>query len=148
MGTDIHGWVEVNQSAAPSNWQGIIRITWLIQRNYPMFGSLFGIRNLYAFRPLAAERGFPPDVSNGVLEDAQNMGAVGITWLAYTEVQQIDWEEYGQPIIMKATGMLPEAHRRKECVTDDWDLLFAMMRMLAARAGDEQVRLIAWFDQY
>ena len=65
MGTDICGWVEVKYG---NMWWPIIKIDYLVNRNYDIFGCLFGVRNYANFKPIAPDRGLPEDVSSLVKE--------------------------------------------------------------------------------
>lgn len=63
MGTDIEGWVEardvnLHELFDETLWLPLVRIGYLVERNYAMFGSLFGARSL-AFRPIAPEAWHP-----------------------------------------------------------------------------------------
>ncbi len=75
MGTDIHGWIEV-KSPITEDWLAIVQVWPLIYRTYDMFGSLFGVKNRLHFRPVAANRGVPTDVSH----EAQQEIAMGVRY--------------------------------------------------------------------
>lgn len=53
----------LNDNDPWAGWTPLVRITRLVERNYGMFGSLFGVRNDYRFHPIAADRGLPSDLS-------------------------------------------------------------------------------------
>jgi hypothetical protein len=36
---------------------------------------------------------------------------------------------------------------RREALSDQWQLLFALMQTLARHYGDDGVRLVVWFDR-
>ncbi|MDQ2906453.1 MAG: hypothetical protein ABI456_14315 [Ktedonobacteraceae bacterium] len=99
MGTDIAGRIECRlrypiDSRKP--WTSAIDLSLLYHgRDYDAFGCLFGIRNYAHFRPVAAERGLPADVSREVKEDAESYGegGSGHSWISWAEIKAIDWEE-------------------------------------------------------
>lgn len=156
MGTDIYGWVEVddNRSYPPDSWMGVIRINRFIGRTYGMYGSLFGHRNEDGFRPIAANRGFPSGLSQELREFEDvgpNSYGVGATWISWRDITAIDWDEEGtiaHPIVTEQ-GVPPtesRIRRRKEVLTPEWEMLFEMMAVLARRYGEDGVRIVAWFD--
>jgi hypothetical protein len=97
MGVDIHGWVEIRTMA--SQWDGVLKIDSLAERVYDMFGCLFGVMNFAHFCPIAADRGFPPDLSEEATrelvewDDEWGSEPLWPTWIAWHEIQGIDWEE-------------------------------------------------------
>ncbi|WP_073815562.1 hypothetical protein [Kitasatospora sp. CB01950] len=58
------------------------------QSDYAAFGCLFGVRNDAGFRPLAARRGLPDDVSS-VLR-AELKGCEGASWVGWAELARLD----------------------------------------------------------
>lgn len=180
MGTDIHGWIEISEY---DRWYGIIRIQNLINRGYDMFGCLFGVKNHAGFNPVVNERGMPLDSSHEVKEDWWHKISESHTWIMWSEIQKIDWDEpavkldqrvrYYQKnandeweMYMKAySGHPPEIQldreqsiqignilykvermTRRDALRPQWELLFDMMQKLANRFGEENVRLVVWFD--
>ncbi|MEU6195057.1 hypothetical protein [Streptomyces sp. NPDC047061] len=76
MGTDIHGWIECRtwREALPHDetaWSPAISLPLLgMPRDYDGFACLFGVRDFDAtWRPVAANRGLPPDTSPEVREE-------------------------------------------------------------------------------
>lgn len=156
MGTDIYGWVEVDDARnyPPGTWTGVIRIYGFVGRTYGMYGSLFGHRNEDGFRPIAANRGLPTGLSKELqeFEDVRpNSHRVGATWLSWRDITTIDWDEEGtiaHPIVTKQ-GALPtesKMRRRKDVLTPEWEMLFEMMAILARHYSEDGVRIVAWFD--
>lgn len=101
MGTDIAGWVEVLQD---TGWQGVIFVWPLVEREYGVFGSLFGVRNEDDFVPAFPARGVPEDASTEVLDELGKMGdlAVGATWALWDEIRRLDWDEKGDNLTRRA----------------------------------------------
>jgi hypothetical protein len=99
MGVDITIWIECRQSfmlaGETTPWQAAISLDFLFYgRNYDAFGCLFGVQNYANFRPVAAERGLPADISPQVKEEHQHWGeAFGASWISWAEIKAIDWEE-------------------------------------------------------
>lgn len=101
MGADIHGQVEcrpayriLDEDDAP--WRPAIDLHLLYGgRDYDVFGCLFGVRNHAGFRPLAAGRGLPGDVSAEVRgEFVSGEGLFhSATWIGWPEAAAADWEE-------------------------------------------------------
>lgn len=99
MGWDITGFIECRRQNAQehtANWVVVEDLYPLYQgRNYDSFGCLFGWKNYANFRPVAEGRGLPPDVSPEVKERHDEFGkeAAGTTWIIWSEIKAIDWEE-------------------------------------------------------
>jgi hypothetical protein len=55
------------------------------------------------------------------------------------------WQE-GQEWIIGHRVLRTEKIRRGDSRISDWNLLFDMMQLLAGRHGDQNVRLVAWFE--
>ena len=190
MGKDIRGWVEVQRyykrPIPPydnyNTWYGIITVSDLLNRNYDMFSSLFGgtFFSFAQFRPIAADRGLPKDISEQASDDYLTWDcALGETWISWQETQEVDWDEQaldGRPheyevndtgktvykgkSAPQAMDIIEEGNSwqvgaslfkiekvsRRESLTRDWQLLFRLMRELAADYGDDNVRLVVWFD--
>jgi hypothetical protein len=84
MGTDIYGWLQVSQT--PGYWIGALDAGVVLERDYDVFGCLFGVRNYANFAPLFADRGAPPDSDIGE-------GCNGLTWATYDELKRIPLDE-------------------------------------------------------
>ncbi|HET6356874.1 hypothetical protein [Streptomyces sp.] len=208
MGTDISGFVEcrawhLHEEEEDAVWRAAIDLFFLnITRNYDAFGCLFGIRNYANFRPLAAERGRPVDASETVRSELDALAAwpdqaFGTTWITWTELKTVDWDEPaelpdsrihqyrqtsdGLKLVGKASWdarfaqalKLPqrpsdppptwpegtewligdtlfrsETLRRRDAVREDgeWKPVWTVMETLASQHGDDNVRLVVWFD--
>src|SRR5207253_2653739 len=100
------GWIEVRDpSGGP--WRPYKRIGEFVGRSYDMFGCLFGVTNFARFRPVAAGRGLPPDVSKTVAREATTLRPGFLffrraqtveeyhshSWLSLRELAAIDWDE-------------------------------------------------------
>lgn len=91
MGTDIHGGIEFRHPAADTDfydgepWVAAMDLWPLYgERDCAAFAFLFGVRDDVGFRPLAAGRGLPPDVSGRLRKHLSGMyGASWITWAAF-----------------------------------------------------------------
>lgn len=95
MGWDITGYIECREPVA-GRWFMIRNLYPLYQgRNYDSFGCLFGWQNFAHLRPIAAERGLPPDVSLEVraMHERRGKEAAGTTWISWSDIKAIDWEE-------------------------------------------------------
>lgn len=160
MGVDIHGWVEVRriyrdrwQWNMPADWIAVVAIGGLLARNYDMFGCMFGVQNPSKFVPIAPNRGFPDDPSLVVQDDIARLQRLIATreihsasWITWSEIKQVDWSTPAQvsgPIGLSSTDHVA---KRREAIERDWLLLFDVMRRLAREYGDENVRLVVWFD--
>lgn len=110
MGKDIYGWVEVQHTRYDeySQWRGVIQLSSLVERNYGVFGALFGVVNNDEFSPAFAGRGLPDALSNetrsAVLIDTVTPDA---TWVLWSELERFDWSMRGQETVSR--GWLPEA---------------------------------------
>jgi len=146
MGVDIRGWVEVRQDwGTGPQWCGVIRVEDWIGRAYGMFGSLFGVQG-YGFRPVGADRGFPRDRSFQVEADGgtpDNDVVFGATWVSWSELAGVDWEEREERAGALDTSIGPQT--RGEMLDERWAVLFQMMEAMARVLGDDCVRLVVWF---
>ena len=125
MGTDIDGWIECRREIIDDEgWIPAIDLGLLyLGRDYRVFGNLFGIRNRTDIQPLAAERGLPDDVSEQVRKEAANQELYGHTWISWTQVKECVWE-----------GDMY------------WKAVVSVSEILATIYGDENVRLVVWFE--
>lgn len=98
MGTDISGFIECREPrwgrAEPGAWRATVDLDLLYDdRDYDAFGCLFGVRNYASFRPLAAGRGLPDDLSDTVRQEVEGWGYHDATWISWAEVAAVDWDE-------------------------------------------------------
>ncbi|MFF2773874.1 hypothetical protein ACFVU3_03120 [Streptomyces sp. NPDC058052] len=207
MSTDIYGGIEFRHPGAGTDyydgepWVAAMDLWPLYdETDYASFGCLFGVRNDAGFRPLAAGRGLPPDLSGGLrtqLEPWAEAGELhGATWVSWGEIAGLDpasapghyagrltWSaeslpsrlnqrlvpgrwppevlaEVGPPPAGLDRSAGPSEWRsgglrcRYEPLTagvllgpgSAWSHVFAVMKALAGRYGDEAVRLVVAFD--
>jgi len=112
-----------------------------------MFGSLFGARNDYGFRPIAPARGIPDDVSAELQEysdvppDPGSWPPSRITW---REISEINWDEFGAYPAPGRDASVPA--RRKDVLSPDWQTALDVMEVLARQFGAGDVRMVVWFD--
>ena len=106
----MSGWVEVRWLFAGHRpwhqsqpWTHVINVGSIVDQNSDMYGSLFGVRNISLYRPLAPDRGFPADLSLVVAQHVEQLQHYLVTgeggqasWLTWTEVDEIDWDELAQ----------------------------------------------------
>jgi hypothetical protein len=167
--TDIYGWVET-RSPPEVYWDAAIQIRHIVHRQYGMFASLFGVRNtsrtstsgyigngvttVGRFRAIAPGRGVPEGASEQYAETFDSAG-IGATWVLWSELAAIDWEEEGEDYLDE--GPPHEVHaepgpgrrreRRGDYLHGGWVTLFELMRVLAEQFGADNVRLSVWFDE-
>ncbi|MEV5981853.1 hypothetical protein [Streptomyces sp. NPDC052114] len=207
MGTDIHGGIEFRHPSAGADfYDGEPWVTamdlWPLydEVDYAAFGCLFGVRNDAGYRPLAAGRGLPDDLSGRLREELASWVADGeldgATWVSWAELAGLDpdagpdryvgrlsWEHVSSPYL-RHRRMLPArwpdevvatvgppppgldtARDHLEWQVEDlvcryeplaagsilgpgthWPHVFAVMKALAGRFGDDGVRLVVAFD--
>jgi hypothetical protein len=207
VSTDIHGGIEYRHPGVGTDhyegepWIAALDLWPLYdQTDYAAFGCLFGVRNDAGFRPLAAGRGLPPDLSSGLRADLENWVATGsltgASWVTWAELAGLDpasapdhfvgrltWSTVSSPWLLRqrlvpapwpadvlaAVGPpppgwdggagrtawdTPELRCTYEPLTagallgadSHWPHVFAVMKALAGRFGDEAVRLVVAFD--
>ncbi|WP_406865046.1 hypothetical protein ABZO31_33245 [Streptomyces sp. HUAS MG47] len=109
MGTDIHGFVECRTWGPgldhdETAWFAAVELSMLgMTRDYAGFACLFGVRDVGGrWRPVAADRGLPDDVSETARAEHASWGeaAFGASWLGWDDVLAADWDE---PAIPRAT---------------------------------------------
>ncbi|MEV6478929.1 hypothetical protein [Streptomyces sp. NPDC051576] len=142
------------------------------ETDYAAFGCLFGVRNHAGFQPLAPDRGLPVDLSSGMrsqlASSVETGGLSGATWVSWAELAAMDPTAPAQFTggLTWRTKSLPSTPRQGvEWTTDDlmcayepltagtvlgpethWPHVFAVMKALAGRFGDDGVRLVVAFD--
>jgi hypothetical protein len=161
VGADIYGWVETRRPGREW-WNSAIRTHDIVYRQYGIFAGLFGVRNGGSeatedgrFRAIAPGRGSPPGASGNYEEERDAYGgAVGETWVLWSELAAIDWDEEGEEYIGNDDRVYYEPgpgrrrERRGDYLNGGWATLFKMMALLAEQFGAENVRLAVWFDQW
>ncbi|WP_428242711.1 hypothetical protein [Gynuella sp.] len=108
----------------------MVKIGVITERNYEIFGKLFGVRTEKSVKPLAAKRGIPANTSNRDELDENKESIVFHSW--------VDWEEL--------KGFLPNINICPEL--SGWSFIFSSMERLAEEYGNKNVRLIVAFDNY
>ena len=176
MGIDIHGWVEFRSHDA---WWGTIDVGNILPRNTAMFESLFGVRNVYGFKPVASKRGIPDDASDLVIEKFLEYDDNRYpSWITYEEVKGVEWNEeivsiqicrYGAWYFHSTPRTIRDMEwneggigkryeqdghkyrfikvKRQLFVDREWELVFKWMGDLVELYGEENVRLVVWFDE-
>ena len=117
------GWVEVRIN---KRWYGVIEASHILwKKNFDVFEKLFGLYG-HEDEAVAPYRGIPRDASFEVKEHPliDELTAFGHTWISYRELKE-----------------------NEEILTEDWKLLLKMMDALAEHYGEENVRLVIWFDE-
>lgn len=206
VSTDIHGGIEFRHLGTGSDyyegepWVAAMDLWPLYdQTDYAAFGCLFGVRNYAGFRPLAAERGLPSDLSSGLRAQLESSVAAGdlrsASWVSWAELAGLDpstdpdhfvgrltwstlslpstqhqrlvpasWPEDVRAEVGVPDGLHPTTERldwttqnlhctyealKTGVVLGDgshWPHVFAVMKALAGRFGEEAVRLVVAFD--
>ncbi|MCX5335649.1 hypothetical protein [Streptomyces sp. NBC_00140] len=150
MSTELSGMIECRPLARiwgeddeDAVWHAAIDLFLLNTGNaYDALACLFGVRNSFRFRPLAADRGLPEDASDGLRDSFRAWegpdGAYGTTWVSWAELSAADWEE------TDASG-----RRSRSAVAGagtHWAPVWDVMRTLGELHGPDHVRLVVWFD--
>ncbi|MEU2508767.1 hypothetical protein ABZ621_29190 [Streptomyces sp. NPDC007863] len=146
MSTDVSGMIECRPGARlwglddeDTVWKAGIDLFLLNMGNaYDGLACLFGIRNSFGFRPLAEDRGFPDDASEGLRREFAGPDfAYGTTWVTWAELAAADWQE------TNASGTRSRASAAGN--DTDWGRVWSVMRILSEVHGAENVRLVVWF---
>ena len=132
MGTDVQGYIEINtcNESGEDLWFNVIDIGIVVERNYEMFGKLFGVRAVSNAEVLAASRGLPEGTPNRKELGTNEERIVNQSWATWKEIEafipniNIDSELWG------------------------WPFIFDNMSSLSQRYGLENVRLVVAFDNY
>ncbi len=100
MSVDISGVIELRgaiSAGSPEEWIGIINLEQLVERNYGIFGALFGVRNSDGFIAAFPDRGLPLNLSREASTQFElaGEGAVRATWALWREIQAVNWEQIG-----------------------------------------------------
>ncbi|MET9735308.1 hypothetical protein ABZZ79_33165 [Streptomyces sp. NPDC006458] len=143
MGTDISGRVECRTGGGAweypdDEWDCAISLDLLfLARDHASFGCLFGVREVYDFEPLFPDRGMPEDAATPTRAAVDAWRSA--SWFTWAELRSVDWDVRSED---------EDALTRREVVLekDAWLPVWAVMRTLAGLYGDDNVRLVAWFD--
>jgi len=132
MGSNIVGYIEINsvKESDEDIWFEIIKIDVVAERNYEIFGNLFGVRSETGVNALAASRGIPTDTSNSSSLICKSNTFVGHTWANWRELKLAKNLIYSNP---ESSG---------------WAFIFESMETLSKKYGEENVRLVVAFDNY
>lgn len=129
MGTEIHGFIQLNPFEDPEDesWIDIFDL-FIAERNYEIFEALFGNRTKNQNHPFK-ERGFPESCSKQVVDDLTGESMVNQTWVTFFEIKEII-----QQIDLK--------------YCDGWKLIFHNLTELATIYDEHRVRMVVAFDNY
>jgi hypothetical protein len=148
-------------------WEVIISAGDFLGRNYNLFGVLAGVRwydSSWDWEPIAMLRGLPDDSNWRIKDDNRyydknegkfipNPDMHSQTWMLLSEIEAFDWnkkietaiwnpefrnDETVEPIIKKQVSLYDYC--------DDFKTIRALMETLVSIYGDENVRLVIWFD--
>ncbi|MFF3561077.1 hypothetical protein ACFYXS_13655 [Streptomyces sp. NPDC002574] len=178
MSTDIHGGIEFRRPGADTGfydgepWVKAMDL-WPLhdEQDYAAFGLLFGVRDSAGFRPLAAGRGLPGDLSSGLapsLRGADGSETDDATWVTWSEpaglapaaapahfAGPLSWTSDAWPRsfqqwlvpaerpadVREVTGPPPPGLGEES----HWPHVFAVTRATAGRFADDGVRLVVGF---
>lgn len=141
MGTDIHGWVEKENER---EWISIVKIDDLVGRRNEMVSILFGVTHyLDKFEAVAEGRGLPHNIGWYANQDYESWDADAHspTWILWSELKQVQWLE---TVLLSDGSQISRLQILHKC--RGWQLLFETMELFAKYAGDDNVRLVVWFD--
>jgi hypothetical protein len=99
-------------------------------------------------------RGEPQGTSESYRNDRDGNGAVGETWVLWSELAVLNWDEEGgeyideDDLVRSTPGPGRRRERRGDYLNGGWATLFKLMETLAGQFGAENVRLVVWFDQW
>ena len=170
MGYSLTGWIEVrdDQTAPMGGWKPAVdidRIFWGDDKNYPIYGFLFGIQNPSPHSaPVAMGRGLPEDVSPEVesafAPDRQRAEDEfgGPTWISWGEIVRLNSDEApaelsqilrsvseGRPIAIPRRSNPSPGWMDSSDAISNWGRLASILWLLADAYGDDDVRMVIWF---
>ena len=123
MGCDIHAQLE--RKWPEETWDNYVlsvATEFDIDRNYLLFGYLAGVRN-YDVVPIIAPKGLPKSVSFSTRDEYEKWDSDAHTpsWLTFKELKK-----------------LPKQFKKED--------FYKVMEVLAKNHGQENVRMVFWFD--
>ena len=167
MGCDIHGSIEIKTNSG--KWIELQQLD--VGRNYDMFGVLADVRNYVNAVSISEPRGIPEDVSKKVMKEIEGWDCDGHShsWLSWKDIQEYDWKQIfhdgRESAVVKSTGkeLWKASYSDKsynsediefkfldrtadELISDDWKEVFQVMSEQSKILGDENVRIVFWFD--
>ena len=167
MGCDIHGWLEIRRGEA---WGSVHKVP--NDRTYDLFGILADVRNYVGLKPIAHPRGLvTEELSFWAKDDYGKWGpnAHSASWLNWSDIEKYDWDQKSidgrVSIVKKETGeeRMKASYINPDSLSDDeeithlertakdlvplkWKGLFKEMAFFAQELGQENVRIVFWFD--
>ena len=140
MGCDIHGWVEITNiyKNSPEFIDAIIELPY--RRNYAWFATLAGVRNSFNLKVLSEPKGLPDKMSimAELLRAEWKDDGHSYSYLTYKELRGIDWLQ----LVPYADGPM----QLTKAVGPTWFGLWLMLGYLASVYGEDNVRMVFWFD--
>lgn len=94
MGWNINGYIEVWDDYR-KEWEGVVDVVPLVDRDYDFFGLLFGVQNHTGLAPLTTPRGVPADVSRQAARELQRCPDSWFehTWVRLDELHALNWDQ-------------------------------------------------------
>ena len=134
MGCNIHGYLEVKQHQ-DYDWEDTYGIRY--DRSYYFYAAIADVRNYHEITPIDKPRGLPKDVARGTKYQSEEMGGDGHShsYLYANELRDYDWEQE-MPEFKKLIDSIDIHHRA----------LLLLVQFYAHHYGDENVRIVFWFD--
>lgn len=130
MGTDIYGYIEINtiEESGEDVWHEMIDISLIAERNYDIFGKLFGVRATEEINILAKSRGIPLDTANrkSLMEYEEDI--VYHSWANWSEI-----EEFLAKVTIRE-------------IPWGWSFIFSSMASLSEKWCGNNIRLVVMFD--
>lgn len=127
MGCDIHATIEYEKYRKERPdvniwWRGLAK-DFAIDRWYDLFGHLAGVRREGEIEPIVPPRGVPTDASFEFKEEYEKWDSDAHTpsWLTFAELKK-----------------LPDEFKD--------EMFYKVMELAAERYGDDNVRLVFFFD--
>lgn len=150
MGCDIHGCLEYNYNKRWTHkekektpiWEHLMNTGMFMDRNYKLFGDLFGVRKYDEAPIIIGLRGIPKDWLVGP-DDSKSLEHAG--YRDYVE-GGADWHSPSWAFWSELKGYFSTANPAYTTLGNDWIMLADMMRLFAKRYGENDIRLVVWFD--
>jgi hypothetical protein len=150
MGCDIHGCIEYNYNKRWRHrekeknpiWEFLMDTNMFMDRNYKLFGDLFGVRKYDEDPTIIGERGIPDDWKEGP-DDTKAEEHDGFKdWIE----GNVDWHSPSWALWGELKGYFSTSNSSYQQLGNDWLMLADLMRLFARRYGENDIRLVVWFD--
>ena len=139
MGSEIVLFLEVKENG---KWKFISEQD--LPRAYNMFAILSGVRKYIDVEPITTRTNIPDDASKFVKKEAERWDIFYSFVITQKMIEEYDWKkEVADP---REWQNKKDLYKLTEMIPDKFKKLFERMKKLSKEYGNENVRIVFWYD--